>query len=135
MQREKEHRGNHRPADEPPATAAAAGGLTVERGPDWLFVRIDGVESRDHRLAETVWGMLRENLMNRIVLEMESVGTFDEQLLSEISTLGSRVRAEGGLIRICGLSDANLSRLEASPAAAHLPHFKCRTDAVRACCR
>lgn len=105
--------------------------LTVERGPDWLFVRIEGDDRHGPRLSETVWSMLRENLTNRIVLEMESVASVDEQLLSEISSLGRRIQADGGLIRICGLSDENLSRLQSSPAAAHVPHFTCRSDAVR----
>lgn len=108
-----------------------AGNLSVERGPDWLFVRIEGDERHGRPLSETVWSMLRENLTNRIVLEMESVASVDEHLLSEISSLGRRIQADGGLIRICGLSDENLSRLQSSPAAAHVPHFKCRTDAVR----
>lgn len=105
--------------------------LTVERGPDWLFVRLEGGTRGDRRLAETVWGMLRENLTNRIVIELESVASVDEELLSEISHLGRRIQSDGGLIRICGLSDENLSRLNSSPAAAHVPHFKCRTDAIR----
>jgi MFS superfamily sulfate permease-like transporter len=107
--------------------------LTVERGPDWLFVRFDGSqEPARGRVAETIWGMLRENMTNRVVLEMESVDSVDDHLLDEISQLGRRVRAEGGIIRICGLSDENLSRLRASPASDHVPHFRCRTDAVRA---
>jgi hypothetical protein len=105
------------------------GNITVERGPDWLFVRIDGDKRHGRPLSETVWSMLRENLTNRIVLEMESVASVDDQLFSEISNLGRRIQADGGLIRICGLSDENLSRLQS--AAAHVPHFKCRTDAVR----
>lgn len=105
--------------------------LTVERGPDWLFVRIEGDERHGRPLSETVWAMLRENLTNRIVLEMDSVASVDEHLLSEISSLGRRIQADGGLIRICGLSDENLSRLKSSPVATHVPHFKCRTDAVR----
>ena len=109
----------------------AADDLTVERGPDWLFVRIEGEASSGRRLAEKVWSMLRENLTNRIVLEMQSVASVDDQLLSEISNLGRRIQADGGLIRICGLSDDNLSRLQSSPVLTHVPHFKCRTDAVR----
>ena len=105
--------------------------LAVERGPDWLFVRLEGDTRCGQRLAETVLGMLRENLTNRIVLELQSVALVDDHLLSEISHLGRRVQADGGLIRVCGLSDDNLSRLKSSPAAAHVPHFKCRTEAIR----
>lgn len=109
--------------------------LRVERGPDWLFIRLDGEAAGGRSFADAVWGVLRENLTNRVVLELESVEAIDDRLVSEISRLGQRVRADGGLIRICGLSDENLSRLRASPAAPEVPHFKSRTDAVLAASR
>lgn len=111
--------------------------LRVERGPDWLFVRLDGDPSKERHsrgsLSDTVWRMLRESLAHRLVLELESVESVDQQLLDEISRLGRRVRAEGGVIRLCGLSDDNLARLRSSPVSEQVPHFRCRTDAVRAC--
>lgn len=110
--------------------------LTPERGPDWLFVRLEAADSAapaSVRLTESIWEMIREHHANRVVLEFDGVDQPDETLWDSIAELGSRMRDSGGLIRVCGLSPADQPHREADPAA--VPCFASRIDAVgpRAC--
>jgi MFS superfamily sulfate permease-like transporter len=106
-------------------------GLGVERGPDWLFVRLDpfGGGQRE-RLAESVWETIQEHGASRVVLELDGVQAVNEPLRAAIAEIGSRLRDAGGLVRICGLSEAELSKLRSLPAAAAVPHFGSRAEAV-----
>jgi len=123
-----------------PCSVAADWQIAVERGPDWLFVRLESPSSGHHslvdsllsqaNLADSLWKLLRESHTHRIVLELDSIDCLDDSLIAEISELGSRVQQEGGLIRISGLSKPNLLKLNACRYAAHVPHFASRSDAV-----
>ena len=73
---------------------------------------------------------IREHGASRVVLELDHVDTIDEALGGAIGEIGTRVRDAGGLIRICGLSEPKLSRLRSVVAAASVPHFDTRSDAV-----
>jgi hypothetical protein len=111
--------------------AGSANGLGVERGPDWLFVRLerDGGDRRED-LAESVWETIQEHGASRVVLELDRVEQLDETLRGAIAELGTRLRDAGGLIRICGLADSEVSKLRSLPAAAAVPHFGSRAEAV-----
>lgn len=105
--------------------------LEVERGPDWLFVRVArGAAAGPGDLMTSVWETIREHGTVRVVLELDHVETIDEAFGGVIGELGARVRDAGGLIRICGLTQPKLSRLRRVAAAASVPHFDCRSDAV-----
>jgi hypothetical protein len=110
--------------------------LAVERGPDWLFVRLENAPAArgdGPQLTEAVWDMIREHHASRVVLELDRVEAVDEQLIDAIGEIGTRVRREGGLIRTCGLSPANVRRLEGA-AAGGVPHFGTRSEAVGTRC-
>lgn len=106
--------------------------LAAERGPDWLFVRLESAspeaDQRDD-LADAIWAMIREHHANRVVLELDQIDAIDEPLIGAIAEIGTRVRREGGLIRACGLSQLNLERLEKT-ASSGVPHFGTRSEAV-----
>ena len=105
--------------------------IEVERGPDWLFVRVaGGAGAGQGELTRSVWEAIREHGASRVVLELDHVDTIDEALGGAIGEIGMRVRDAGGLIRICGLSEPKLSRLRSVAAAAAVPHFDTRSDAV-----
>lgn len=108
----------------------AAAGLRVERGPDWLFVALDQPAVSRSDLADGVCRLVRESMAHRVVLELDGVDAVDERLAAAIGLIGERVREDGGLVRICGLSDHNLTRLQAVSAAATVPHFGSRAEAV-----
>jgi hypothetical protein len=105
--------------------------IEVERGPDWLFVRVaGGAVAGQGEITSSVWETIREHGASRVVLELDRVDAVDEALGGAIGELGTRVRDAGGLIRICGLSEPKLSQLRRSAAAASVPHFDTRADAV-----
>lgn len=112
---------------------AAGWRVKLERGPDWLFVRLERDTDRARTavsagLAEAIWGMISENHAHRVVLELDRVGPVDDGLLEAIGDVGERVRAAGGLIRACGLTGPDLGRLKSSPGGP--PHFDNRLEAV-----
>lgn len=106
------------------------GGIRVERGPDWLFVALDEPAVSRSDLADGVCRLVRASMAHRVVLELDRVAAIDERLAAAIGLIGERVREDGGLVRICGLSGDNLSRLQAVSAAATVPHFGSRAEAV-----
>lgn len=121
---------------EPTTDHTGAWSLAVERGPDWLFVRVESDPTTTgpaSSLADTIWGMIREHHASRVVLELDRVDAIDEPLIGAIAEVGTRVRREGGLIRACGLSQPNLDRLKLTPATA-VPHFGTRSEAVGTRC-
>jgi hypothetical protein len=103
--------------------------VQVERGPGWLFVQIGDA---NNGLAESVWETIREHGASRVVLELDRVERVNEALGDVIAELDARIREAGGLIRICGLSPTELSRLRRVEAASGVPHFDDRFEAVGA---
>lgn len=106
--------------------------VAVERGPDWLFLRLENGTpgAADRPLAERLLGTIQANRAHRVVLELDHVESIDETLLDAITTVGSHVRGDGGLIRVCGLSAGNLQQLRKSAPGSELPHFESRSAAV-----
>jgi MFS superfamily sulfate permease-like transporter len=111
--------------------------VAVERGPDWLFLRLEAPPdasvapgNESGRLADRIWDMIRESHAHRVVLELDRVQSIDDDFIGTITDVGGRVRDEGGLIRVCGLSPPNLNRLRTSLQGSGLPHFDSRSAAV-----
>jgi MFS superfamily sulfate permease-like transporter len=65
-----------------------------------------------------------------VVLELDRVQSIDDDLIGAIADVGTRVRDEGGLIRVCGLTQPNLQRLRTTVQESGLAHFDSRTAAV-----
>ena len=113
----------------------------VERGPDWLFVKLFPPElfspetdapRRGGDLGHALWNVAREHGMSRMVVELDGVGQVDDRLLEGLEVLAGLMLREGGLVRLCGLDGLNLERYESCRVAEHLPHFSCRCEAVGA---
>ncbi|MFM7184718.1 MAG: STAS domain-containing protein [Planctomycetota bacterium] len=115
------------------AAAARPGwDVAVERGPDWLFLRLESGTggAGDGSLSDRLLGTIRANRAHRVVLELDRVESMDAALLDAIATVGTHVRGDGGLVRVCGLSEGNLRQLQTSAAGKELPHFESRSAAV-----
>lgn len=114
--------------------SAPSGGwdVAVERGPDWLFLRLErgGGSQVQRPLAERLMQIIRVNHAHRVVLEFDGVEPLDDAILDAIAVVGSRVRDQSGLIRVCGLSAGGVRRLESSDQAGDIPHFESRSAAV-----
>jgi hypothetical protein len=109
--------------------------VSIDRGPDWLFIRLEpprrlGDDAVVDRLDDHVWQTIREHGAHRVVLELDRVQAINEGLIDMIAAVGTRVRDDGGLLRVCGLSRPNLDRLRRSTNAADVPHFGSRAEAV-----
>ena len=108
--------------------------VEIERGPDWLFISLQGCEPFDATgvdFAARVWHLVEREFVNRIVLEMDKVPVLPSELIGEIINLHARVTSQGGLMRIAGLSDENFAVLQACQLADRFPHYQNRQEAVQ----
>jgi hypothetical protein len=88
-------------------TVAREWKLDVERGPDWLFVRLRHVGLRSLApaiLAEEVWALMEQNMAHRLVLEMDEVDALDGELVEQLIALEGRIAAVDGKMRLSGLN-------------------------------
>ena len=80
--------------------------LEVDRGPDWLFVRLKEPEHRARQSAsvkEALWALLEQHFTHRLMLEMDQVKTLNKKLIDELATLNDQINEHGGMMRVCGL--------------------------------
>jgi len=116
-----------------PLLEAPSWTMDVERGPDWLFLRLHSPkkESRDCRgVAEQVWEVMQQHFARRVVLELQEVKALNSRLIGQLVLLQKRICAGGGTMRICGLSDANRDALQIVRLNERLPCYCNREDAV-----
>jgi len=107
--------------------------VEVERGPDWLFVRIrdpDALEPQCHDLADRVWQLLQQEFSHRLVVELDDIRLLSSSLIGELVRLHKRVHTNGGVVRLCGLSDSNYEALRTCQLAGRFPRYDTREDAV-----
>jgi anti-anti-sigma factor len=111
---------------------AAGWGLDVDRGPDWIFVRVHPRNGFDDApgLAESVWGVLEQSFVYRVVLELDEIALLHSPIIGQLVLLSKRVHSHGGLLRLCGVSDANRSILQMCRLEGALPFYENRGDAV-----
>ncbi len=105
----------------------------VERGPDWLFVKLLNPPEEDAAsatLAETLWDLMQQHLLRRVVLEVGERVMLRSSLVGEIVQLNSRIRESGGLLRLCGLSDRNQEALKVVRLDAQFPRYANREEAL-----
>jgi anti-anti-sigma factor len=107
--------------------------LTVERGPDWLIVTIDGEDpDRDDSppLAERIWSLLEQHLTHRLVLELQGVPLLTSHFIGQLIDLYRRIREVDGVLRLCGLSAYNRQVLNTCRLGEHLPAYDDLHEAV-----
>lgn len=112
----------------------APGWRTVlEHGPDWLFVKLYGPHGEDADatgLAESLLLLLREELTRRMVVELDEVEAVSDDFAAELLGLHDQLEAEGGLLRLCGLSREHQASLREIDGLCRLPQFRDRAEAV-----
>ncbi|MEN6448910.1 MAG: STAS domain-containing protein [Thermoguttaceae bacterium] len=107
--------------------------LDVQRGPDWLLVRIKGCDPGDvgtSSLADRIWQLLEQHFTYRLVLEMDEVPVLDSGLISQLLDLYHWVDGRGGVMRVCGLSPHNRRVLRLSRLDEQLLPYRDRQEAV-----
>jgi len=116
-------------------TLAPGWELALERGPNWLFIRILNLEpdsSEIPDLADRIWNLLEQHFTYRVVLEMDEIGPLCSELIGELIRLQRRISRQGGVLRLCSLSAENRRILEICGLADRFPIYDCRRDAVLA---
>ena len=105
----------------------------IDRGPDWLFVRLRPPRQGDTgeiALAEMIWQKLEQSFCHRVVLELNDVTFLRSWMVGELVRLHKRVTAHGGMLRLCGVSVASQDVLRTSRLDDRFPSYRNRTDAV-----
>lgn len=105
----------------------------VDRGPDWLFVKLRPDLEHLDGIAGRIWDLLSQQFIHRIVLEMDEVEFLPSMLIGQLVMLHKRVIQRGGAMRLCGLTPQCQEALHLCRLDQALPHFECRADAVRGC--
>lgn len=110
--------------------------LDVERGPDWLLVKIKTPEndlSAAPSLADQLWSLMERHFIYRLVLEMDDVEVLQTYLIGQLVMLHKRIRDHDGVIRLCGLSPYNRKVLRSCRLDDRLQTYGNRVEAVLGC--
>ncbi len=105
-------------------------GVDVDRGPDWLFVRIRPGTQDPGDMADKLWKLADRHFIYRLVLEMDQVDVMPSRLMGQLVTLQKRVLGRRGALRLCGLTDQCAEALHVCRLDQALPNFDTREDAV-----
>ena len=107
--------------------------LDVERGPEWLLVRVRNLDLSEPDatpLAERLWSLLQQHFTYRLVLELDDVDLLSSPLIGELAQLYKRIEEHDGMMRVCGLSPRNRQVLHACHLDESLLPYADRHDAV-----
>jgi anti-anti-sigma factor len=107
--------------------------LDIDRGPDWLFVRLRPPPAGDTgeiALAEMIWQKLEQCFCHRVVVQLDDVSFLRSWMVGQLVRLHKRVTTQGGMVRLCGMSEASQDVLRISRLADRFPAYRNRTDAV-----
>jgi anti-anti-sigma factor len=110
--------------------------MELERGPDWLFIRLRPPREGDTveiPLADKILKQLEQAFCHRLVLEMDEVHLLRSWTLAELIRLQKGIAAQGGTLRLCGLSEHNERILRICRLLDRFPAFANRHDAVMGC--
>lgn len=113
--------------------AAPGWALDVERGPEWLYIRLRPPQQGDAQevdLAEILWETLEQSFTYRLVLELDEVRLLRSWMIGQLVILHKRIHKHDGTLRLSGLSDINQEALRSSRLDTRFPQYPNRTDAV-----
>jgi anti-anti-sigma factor len=105
-------------------------GVEVNRGPDWLFVKLRPGKHEPSDMADKLWKLADRHFVYRLVLEMDEVDMIPSRLMGQLVTLQKRVLQRQGALRLCGLSEGCAEALHFCRLDQALPNFDTREDAV-----
>ncbi len=112
--------------------------LEVQRGPDWLLVKVKGPEESSLQtppLADALWSLLERHFTYRLVLELDQVNVMGSSLIGQLLQLYKRIREHDGVMRLCGLSAYNVDVLRTCNLDERFLPYQDRKEAVRGCRR
>ena len=106
--------------------------LDVERGPDWLLVKVRNLDesSAEPPLADGIWTLLERHFTYRVVLELDQVRVLNSHLIGQLVRLYRLIRQHDGVMRVCGLSPHNLKVLRTCHLEGRFLPYRDREEAV-----
>ena len=107
--------------------------LEVERGPDWLLVKVKspgGAAGDAPPLADGLWDILQRHFTYRLVLEMDQVNVLNSYLIGQLVRLYKLIREHDGVMRLCGLSAYNRQVLRVCHLDDRFLPYRDREEAV-----
>ena len=110
--------------------------LNVERGPDWLLVRVANLDTTDSDappFAERIWRLLQQHFTYRLVLELDQVHLLTSRLIAQLVQLHRRIEEHSGVLRVCGLSPQNCEVLHTCRLDDRLTPYHDRQAAIMGC--
>ena len=100
--------------------ATSALELQAREHEGWLFVKINGPQGKSADLARRVWSILQDHSISQVVLELDEFAEISNDLVGQLIRLERRIIADGGVLRLSGLSPHNQEMLDLH--VSHLGH-------------
>ena len=105
--------------------------LSVERGPNWLFLRLHPSKTNNYdSLADQLWAVLGCHFTYRVVLELDEFDTLPANMIDQLAELQSRIASRGGWLRLCRPSESAQRAIEQARVDELLKSHTCRAYAV-----
>jgi anti-anti-sigma factor len=105
----------------------------VDRGPDWLLVRVRKLEEDPvaaSHFADRLWELLEQHFTYRLMLELDEVVLLSSSLIGQLIQLHRRIRAHEGILRLCGLSSHNRLVLRTCALDDRFRSYDSRVEAI-----
>jgi len=105
----------------------------LDRGPDWLFVKLYGPDSDEADatgMAESLSMLLRQEFKRRMVLELDGLVELPQDFLDELMLLHDTLSKQGALLRLCGMSNEHQEMLCENDLSGQFNSFRDRAEAV-----
>ncbi|MCA9269706.1 MAG: hypothetical protein KDA41_14600 [Planctomycetales bacterium] len=104
----------------------------VERGPNWLFVRLRCDEAADGAalLCDELSALMQRHSARRMVVELDGLACVDDETARQIARLFDQVTGDGGLLRVSGATAAAQEKLTKAQGDGAVPCYATRHDAV-----
>lgn len=105
----------------------------LDRGPGWLIVKLYGPDGNDADatgLAECLTTMMRQEFKERLLLELEHLQAMPLDLVRELGLLRDELKRQGAVLRLCGMTPENESRLCENDFSQRFTHYRDREAAI-----
>jgi hypothetical protein len=107
--------------------------MSVDRGPNWLFVKLrnnqQGPRKATPKIADKLWSISSRHFIYRLVVELDEVEQLPASWVDELTELQQRLAECGGALRLCGMSP-KCEETVTSQCEGSLFNHATRTEAV-----